>query len=421
MALAVSPDGHRIAAGLKDRSVRIWDAESGAELRRFAGLERDTACLAFAPDGRTLASGEGGPAPWEPRDVGLAGISLRDVATGRELVRWGAHQSCVRGLAFAPDGRTLTSAGTRTSCGSGTCASGREAHPARGAPRRDPGHRLRPRRADRGDRRLRRDAPRSGTRPTAPSSRRAEAGRYPLSSLALSADGALLASGGQDSLRLWEPATLRELRRFGSMAGSDDRAALSPDGRVLASMADGGVRLWETASGDRAMPSAGPRTILQRPGFLGDGAIVAARDRGTSVRFCGSPRQGGNSGADHVRGDGPPHRALARRPVVLAVAEAACVLGTVRSASEVATGREVGRLGGHLGLVRAMAFSPDGRLLATGADRPAPVREARRSRIWDLASGRLFAAAQDPHPSGRGAGAAPDGPGWPRLARTARH
>jgi WD40 repeat protein len=407
VAVAVSPDGRRLAAGLNDRSVRIWDAESGAELRRIGGLERDAACLAFSPDGRTLASGEGGAEPGDTWDVGDGCIALRDVATGRELRRWGAHRWCVRGLAFSPDGRTLASGGEEDVVRLWDAATGREVHP-------DPGHR--------GAIRAIAFAPDGRTVATAgfdgtlrvwdPAGgaelRRAAAGRSPLSFLAFSADGALLASSGPDSLRLWEPATLREVRRFGSTAGRNDRAALSPDGRILASMADGGVRLWETATGNpRAFLGGAEDEFACDPVFLGDGSIIAARDRGTSIRLW-DPSTG-----RELRRIASKEMALLIEPSpdgrILAVAEAA-VHTQDRQVSllEVATGQEVGRLEGHLGVLRALAFSPDGRFLATAAD-DRPRWRDQSLRLWDVASGRLLCRL-DPHRSGVSALAfSPDG------------
>ena len=55
-AIAYSPDGRTIATGSHDRTVRLWDANTGKHKTTFTGYTRVTS-LIYSPDGRTLASG----------------------------------------------------------------------------------------------------------------------------------------------------------------------------------------------------------------------------------------------------------------------------------------------------------------------------------------------------------------------------
>src|SRR5262249_30741109 len=57
LCVALSPDGRQALTGSKDRSVRLWDVQSGKELKRFDGHREAVWCVAFSPSGRRGLSG----------------------------------------------------------------------------------------------------------------------------------------------------------------------------------------------------------------------------------------------------------------------------------------------------------------------------------------------------------------------------
>jgi WD40 repeat protein len=93
-AVMFAPDGKVLAtAGWNDGNVRLWDIGTGKMIRAFGVGHGMVFCLAFAPDGKTVAASD------------RNSVRLWEVATGKQLRHWAAGR--VDDLAFTPDGKTL--------------------------------------------------------------------------------------------------------------------------------------------------------------------------------------------------------------------------------------------------------------------------------------------------------------------------
>ncbi len=94
-----NPDGAGFIDGAKDYDIRIWDVETGTEVRRCRGHDKAVGCLAFSRDGRRLLSGAADNT-----------VRLWQVSTGDQLERFDTRD-VVRAIDFFPDGKRALSGG----------------------------------------------------------------------------------------------------------------------------------------------------------------------------------------------------------------------------------------------------------------------------------------------------------------------
>ena len=314
--ITFSPDGKRLASAGVDQTVRLWNVETQQEIGQFAGHTSQIHALAYSPDGTHLASGdEMGIRLWDIQgkqqisvlQTGVVNsfhldptvhtlafsfdgkylasggrdntVRLWDMNSGAQVEQWTHYfarsGTSVNAVAFSPDGKTLASGGMDKTVRFWSLQTRKQANML------TYGH------------------------------------SFGVSHLAYSPDGKLLASAGYDEVLLWHLQTSQPVEQFDQKGVMD--LGFSPDGNFIASASQDGVHLWDV------------KTRQQ----------VDVLDAGNFVL----------SFAYH------PHSTL------LASGD---MDGVIRLWN-VDTRREIGRLEGHTLPVNALAISPDGSMLASGS------------------------------------------------------
>ena len=240
MSVAFSPDGRFAISGSRDKTIRIWDLNTGEEVRRCEGHRLGIWSVAISGDGRRIASGG--------NDTTLR---LWDFATAEPIRTLRGHTEWVYTVTFSADGRHLLSGG--------------------GSAGKDIAARL----WDSGDGREVRQLNGNGQL---------------ISSVAFSRDGSRALTGSEDkTAALWDTETWSVKLR---LAGHDSfirTVAFTPDGihavtgsgmtwsheeRKLVAGTDNTIRLWDLATGDEVRRFDGHANWVNSVAVSPDGSRI---------------------------------------------------------------------------------------------------------------------------------------------------
>jgi WD40 repeat protein len=366
-----SPDGRLVATDSVDNSIRLWDTAAGREVRRFDGHTKPLRALIMSPDGRMLASaGEDQTA------------KVWDVGTGNLLATLKGHKDTLNSVAFSPDGRKIATASDDETVKIWDLRTGQELmtlkeHPAKGLS--SPPWISRAAFSPDGKRILAIgnfvkvavwDAE------TGQALQALEGQRSMLTALVFSSDGKLMATGSADrTISLWDVKTWRVINTLIGHGNAIAELAFSKDSKTLASAStDKTIKLWDVAADPNPLLRMGVAFVAYSP----DGRTMATA-QGKEVKLW-------DTATWNMVGTLTGHTAEIKSLAYSADGKILASGSGDKTATlwDAATGLERFTLKGHTGKVLGVALSPDGRLLATGS-------EDKTVRLWDVTTGQELA------------------------------
>jgi sugar lactone lactonase YvrE len=198
LSVTFNPDGKQVISGSGDNTVKLWDVESGLELKSLSGHKGSVNSVSFSPDGKLILSGSTDRT-----------IRLWDATSGQELKTLSGHRGSVNSVSFSPDGKLIVSGSDDKTIRLWDAAGGRRIKTFQGR-------------------------------------------RSVVNSVSFSPDGRLIVSGSDDgTIRLWDAAWGTELGASSGHIKPVLSVSFSPDGKqILSSSRDGTIRLRSMSTGN---------------------------------------------------------------------------------------------------------------------------------------------------------------------------
>lgn len=410
MCVAYFPDGRRIASGSRDRSIRIWDADSGVCIRVLEGHTEGVWQLAISPNGRLLASAsDDGP------------VRLWDADTGLFLRTLEGLSGYATSVAFTPDGLHIFSGTSNYRVGIWDAESG-ECLKAFEMKRQDSsffGGTLALANdgkvassvniksiivwgGNRGELFLNGHTGQICSMAFSPDSKKLVSGAYENSArvwdsengdcllvldghsghvrtVCFSPDGTRILSGSEDnSLRIWDTKTGRCLRMFSGLSDSVIAAAFSPNANRIAVGSGMSVQIWDVELGTLIREIKGRHNWISCTAFSNGGSKIA-----TGCYFDWVSIWDISTGRriQRFEGHGKSVSSVALSPDDSLIASGSGT-GVIRICN-IVTGRTVHTIEAHSEYIYGLVFSPDGSRLASAST-------DKTVKIWEIETGALI-------------------------------
>ena len=224
LSVVITPDGQTLLSGTKGQCIKMWNLCNGEEIGTLMGHGYEVCSLAISPDGQTLFSGS-------------SDIRVWNLNTGEEIRALAIHSGVVRSLVVSPDGQTLISGSDDESIKVWSICT-------------LIGH------TDR------------------------------INSLAISPDGQTLVSGSDDEkIKVWNLKTKKEIYTLNGHSQAVNSVAISPDGQTLVSGSDDEkIKVWNLSTREAICTLTGHSDSVTAVAFSPDGQILVSASRDSTIK-----------------------------------------------------------------------------------------------------------------------------------------
>ena len=195
-ACCMSPDGRWIVSGSDDKTLKVWDVETGQEQKTLSGHTGGVNSCCMSPDGRWIVSGSYDKT-----------LKVWDAETGQEQMTLEGHTNSVTACCMSPNGRWIVSGSWDETLKVWDAETGQEEMTLKAG--------------------------------------------YPVYACCMSPDGRRIVSGGFNfTLKVWDVETGQEKK---TLSGHTDRVTsccISPDGRwIVSGSGDNTLKVWDVETG----------------------------------------------------------------------------------------------------------------------------------------------------------------------------
>jgi WD40 repeat protein len=309
LSAGFTADGHRIVTASADKTARIWDAATGAEIAVLRGHADRVLFAAFNLDGTRIVTASADKTAW-----------IWDAASGAEIAILRGHEDAVASASFSPDGKRIVTSSWDGTARIWDAETGAEIAALRGH-------------ADR------------------------------VVFAAFNLDGTRIVTASWDqTARIWDAVTGAEVAVLRGHEEAVASASFSPDGkRIVTASWDRTARIWDAATGAEIAALRGHENRLNSAAFNRDGKwLVTASDDMTARIWDASTAKE----IMILRG----HESIVTFATFSPEGSSIATASADRTAREWSLTREIAVLEGHQGTVNSALYSSDGAQIVTASN-----------------------------------------------------